>query len=209
MHDHVVNFRADLDICGTSNTLIRTSIEPLQRKYNWDKPEVPGARNTMHMVHEPIIVETGLDWPKNSGEMYLVTAPNNTNKWGESRAYRILPGTGVGSPAHLTIINSTTLGSSATWSSSDLWVLKNHPDTEPGSAHHNNYLEPLSPLVDFTKMVNDESIEEEDLVVYFNLGGHHVPTSQDVSFPRNLCRVDSRFSFLILTRHMFRGLTTK
>jgi len=29
-------------------------------------------------------------------------------------------------------------------------------------------------------MLNDEAIEEEDLVVYFNLGGHHVPTSQDV-----------------------------
>ncbi len=180
MHDHVVNFRADLDICGTSNTLVRTSIEPLQREYDWDKPEVQGPRNTMHMVHKTVPHETGLDWPKNAGEMYLITAPNSTNKWGETRAYRILPGTGMGTPAHLTIINSTTLGTSATWSSNDLWVLKNHPNTEPGSAHHNNYLEPLSPLVDFTKMVNYESIEEEDLVVYFNLGGHHVPTSQDI-----------------------------
>ena len=29
-------------------------------------------------------------------------------------------------------------------------------------------------------MLNGEPIEEEDLVLYFNLGGHHVPTSQDV-----------------------------
>lgn len=180
LHDHVVNFRADLDICGTSNTLVRTSIEPLQREYNWDKPEVPALRNTMHMIHNTVTHETGLNWPKNSAEMYLIIAPNKTNKWGEIRAYRILPGTGMGIPAHLTILNSTTLGRSARWSSSDLWVLKNHPDTEPSSAHHNNYLEPLSPLVDFAKMANDESIEEEDLVVYFNLGGHHVPTSQDI-----------------------------
>ena len=86
----------------------------------------------------------------------------------------------MGNPAHLTIVNSTNLGKSATWSSCDLWVLKNHPDTEPGSAHHYNALEPLDPLVDFTNMVDDEIIEEDDLIVYFNLGGHHVPTSQDV-----------------------------
>ncbi|EXJ64035.1 hypothetical protein A1O7_00370 [Cladophialophora yegresii CBS 114405] len=180
MHDHVVNFRADFDICGTANTLVRTTVEPLKREYDWDEPEVDGPRNTMHMVHEPITRETGLNWPKNAREMYLVTSPSATNKWGESRAYRILPGTGMGNPAHLTIVNSTTLGNSAAWSSADLWVLRNHPDTEPSSAHENNYLEPLAPLVDFTKMVDSEDIEGEDLVVYFNLGGHHVPTSQDV-----------------------------
>lgn len=180
MHDHVISFRADFDICGPKNTLVRTSIEPLQRTYHWDKPEVSGIRNTMHMVHEPLKQETGLDWPKNGGEMYLITNPNATNKWGETRGYRILPGTGMGNPTHLTILNSTTLGRSAAWSSSDLWVLKNHPETEPASAHHLNYIDPSDPLVDFEKMVDGEGIEEEDLVIYFNLGGHHVPNSQDI-----------------------------
>jgi primary-amine oxidase len=180
MHDHVISFRADFDICAPKNTLVRTSIEPLQKTYHWDKPEVSGVRNTMHMVHEPVKQETGLDWPKNGGEMYLITNPNATNKWGETRAYRILPGTGMSNPSHLTILNSTTLGRSAAWSTSDLWVLKNHPDTEPFSAHHLNYIEPLNPLVDFANMVDGEDIEEEDLVFYFNLGGHHVPTSQDI-----------------------------
>ncbi|KAJ9631214.1 hypothetical protein H2204_008299 [Knufia peltigerae] len=181
MHDHVVVFKADFDVCGTSNTFVRTSVEPLRREYDWDRPEVPAGagRNTMHMVHRPVERETGLDWPKNGRDMFLVTS-NTTNKWGEKRAYRILGGTGMGNPAHLTILNSTTLGRSASWSSSDLWVLKNHPDTEPSAAHHLNYLEPLDPLVDFEKMVDDEEITEEDLVVYFNLGGHHVPTTQDI-----------------------------
>ncbi len=180
MHDHVVAFRADLDICGVRNSLVRTSIEPLTRSYAWDAPEVTGPRNTMHMVHHTIKHETGLNWPRNSGEMFLVVG-NETNKWGETRAYRVLPGTGMGTPSHLTIVNSTTLGRSAAWSAADLWVLKNHPDTEPQAAHHLNYLEPLDPLVDFQKMVDDnEPIQDEDLVVYFNLGGHHVPTSQDI-----------------------------
>ncbi|OAP58372.1 hypothetical protein AYL99_07462 [Fonsecaea erecta] len=162
MHDHVVNFRADMDLCGTRNTVVRTAIAPLQRAYDWDAPEVPGPRNTMHMTHAPVTHETGLNWPRNAGEMVLVTAPNRTNRWGETRAYRVLPGTGMGNPAHLTIVNSTALGRAAAWAAADLWV-------------------PLAPLVDFARMVEDrEPVEDADLVLYFNLGGHHVPSSQDI-----------------------------
>lgn len=180
MHDHVISFRADFDIGGPKNTFVRTSIEPVQKTYPWDEPEVPGARSTMHMVHSPIKHETGLDWPKNGREIYLITSPNTINKWGETKAYRILPGTGMSNPSHLVILNSTALGRSAAWSASDLWVLRNHPDSEPSSGHHLNTITPFDPLVDFEKMVDGEDTEEEDLVVYFNLGGHHVPTSQDI-----------------------------
>ena len=46
---------------------------------------------------------------------------------------------------------------------------------------------PHDPIIDFTKMANHESLEHSesdsydgDLVVYFNLGAHHVPHSGDV-----------------------------
>lgn len=180
MHDHVISFRADFDIGGPKNTFVRTSIEPIQKAYPWDEPEVPGARSTMHMVHSAVKHERGLDWPKNGHEIYLITSPNTLNKWGETKAYRIVPGTGMSNPSHLTILNSTALGRSAAWSASDLWVLRNHPDSEPSSGHHLNTITPFDPLVDFEKMVDGEDTEEEDLVVYFNLGGHHIPTSQDI-----------------------------
>lgn len=178
MHDHVLNFRADMDIAGGRNSFQRTAITPHVQAYAWDKPEVPGYRNTMHLNHTIVSHETGINWPHNSGEIYLITS-NQTNAWGSQKAYRILPGTGIGTPSHLTIINSTTLGRSAMWASSDIWVLRAH-DTEPSSAHHMNYIDPTDPLVDFSKMVDGERIVDEDLVVYFNLGGHHVPHSGDV-----------------------------
>ena len=163
MHDHVISFKADLDIAGTENTLLRVGIEPITRKFPWDD-EQTGPRHTMHLVESRFETETGFDWPKNAGEMYIVVNENTTNSWGEKRGYRIASGTGMGNPSHLTILKSTTLGVSAEWAESDLWVVK-HKDTEPRSSTALNYYEPKSPLVDFSKFVDGEDIVHDDLYV--------------------------------------------
>lgn len=86
----------------------------------------------------------------------------------------------MGSPPHLTIVNSTTLGDSARWAEHDIWILQ-RKDKEPRSADPLNYFTPHDPLIDFTKMANHESLKQDDdseydgdLVVYFNLGAHHL-----------------------------------
>lgn len=179
MHDHVLNFRADMDIDGTANTFTRIAIEPTKDTYKWDPPELPGPRSTMHMVHSPIESEQGIDWAKNSGEMYVIVNNASLNEWGERRGYRIAPGLGMGTPSHLTIRNSTALGKSASWAYHDIWILRQH-DTEPHTASEFNFVEPWDPLVDFEKMLDGESVLQEDLVVVFNLGGHHVPVTGDI-----------------------------
>ena len=95
-------------------------------------------------------------------------------------------GTGMGNTPHLTIVNSTTLGDSARWAEHDVWVLQ-RKDTEPRSADPLNYFAPLDPLVNFNKMANDESLKHSedssydgDLVIYFNVGAHHIPHSGDI-----------------------------
>jgi primary-amine oxidase len=161
MHDHVLNFKADLDVAGINNTMVRMGIEPITLEYPWDNDRMK-PRNTMHLVQTPVEKETGLDWARNSGEMLIVMNQNKTNEWGEKRGYRVQPGSGIGSPTHLTILNSTALGKSALWASRDLWVLK-RKDTEPRSASSLNFLDPWDPLVDFSKFVDDEDIVQEDL----------------------------------------------
>ena len=161
MHDHVLNFKADLDIAGTTNTLVRVGIEPASVSYEWEQAD-RSSRNTMRLVNTPVLEETGLDWPQNSGAMYVVLNKDSTNVWGENRGYRIVPGTGMGTPPHLTILNSTSLGKAAEWAGRDLWVVK-QKDTEPRSASPMNFVEPYSPLVDFAKFVDQEAIVQEDL----------------------------------------------
>ncbi len=87
---------------------------------------------------------------------------NATNAWGEKRGYRVQPGTGIGAPVHLTILNSTTLGKGAEWASHDLWAVK-RKDTEPRSSSPSNALSPLDPIVDFSKFVDGEDIVQDDL----------------------------------------------
>ena len=135
MHDHVINFKADLDVAGSANDMVRMALEPITQSYEWDKPE-QSKRNTMHLVEYKVDEEAGIDWPKNSGEFYLVYSSNQTNAWGERKGYRITSGSGT--RPHLTILNSTTLGDSARWAEHDIWVLQNK-DTEPKSADPLNY----------------------------------------------------------------------
>jgi primary-amine oxidase len=81
MHDHGLNFKADLDIAGTANTLYRVDIAPYHHQYPWDSAQ----RSTMHLMHSPVEKESGLDWPYNSGALYVVLNNDSTNAWGEKR----------------------------------------------------------------------------------------------------------------------------
>ena len=63
MHDHVLLFRADIDLPHpSSNTFSTVSIEPITLTYPWDVPEQT-VRNSMHLVKSQLTHETGLDWP--------------------------------------------------------------------------------------------------------------------------------------------------
>ncbi|PSR77242.1 copper amine oxidase [Coniella lustricola] len=198
LHDHVINFKADLDIAGTANDMVRMAVEPTVISYPWDQPYIK-ERHTMHLQEYPVTRETGFDWPWNGGEFYLVYSSDQKNAWGERRGYRIVSGTGMGNTPHLTVQNSTSLGDSARWAEKDIWVVR-QKDEEPRGADPLNYLDTHHPLVDFTKVANAESLihgaedddknvhknskDEDDyngdLVVYFNVGSHHVPHSGDI-----------------------------
>ncbi|EME46665.1 hypothetical protein DOTSEDRAFT_70620, partial [Dothistroma septosporum NZE10] len=186
VHDHVVNFKADMDVAGQKNDVVRVALEPVTKSYAWDLPQIK-ERNTMHLVEYPVTQETSLDWSKNGGEFYLIYSSSERNVWGERRGYRITSGTGMGATPHLTVLNSTTLGDSARWADHDVWVLR-QKDTEPRSADPLNCLEPDDPIINFNKMADNESLihneaestHDGDLVLYFNLGAHHIPHSGDV-----------------------------
>ncbi|KAK4494552.1 hypothetical protein PRZ48_013908 [Zasmidium cellare] len=173
MHDHVLNFKADFDIHGTANTLQLTTNVPVTESYVWsDKP-----RNTMKLSRRFIESESDsqLNWDTNALTQYTILNTDAVNKFGEYRGYRILPT----STAHLTVQNSSNLRNTINWATHDLSITQHH-DTEPRSAHPYNNQDIHDPPIDFAKFFNNESLVQEDLVVWFNLGMHHVPSTQDL-----------------------------
>ncbi|GAA5979366.1 hypothetical protein JCM11641_005014 [Rhodosporidiobolus odoratus] len=175
MHSHVLNWKADFDILGTKNTLGFHTIEPTAVKYPWSNR----TRNTMHLVRNHLENEddAALEWNQDRMVLIYNDSPEGKNKWGEHRAWRIMPH--IGGPGMRTVIqNSTNLGPSMNFATSPLFVTQHH-DSEFGSSHAANAYSPYTPVVDFGEYLNGESLEQEDLVLWFNLGMHHVPHTGD------------------------------
>ena len=51
IHDHVLNFKADFDLLGTSNTFFRVGVKPVEKEFSWDD-ERTNPRKTMYLVEE-------------------------------------------------------------------------------------------------------------------------------------------------------------
>ncbi|GAD97759.1 hypothetical protein PVAR5_6439 [Paecilomyces variotii No. 5] len=176
MHDHVINFKVDLEILDSRNTLLKVNIEPKTKSYSWSEGE---PLHTMGLVRESVPNETGFNWAANSQSMYIVVNNETQNQWGENRGYRIMPGSGIGTPGHLVAKSSQSLGKSASWASNDLWVTK-QKDDEAHSSSPRNAFNKDQPMVDFTQYVDGDNITQEDLVFWINLGSHHIPHSEDI-----------------------------
>lgn len=175
MHDHVLNFKADFDILGTANSVQLMKNVPVSRVFPWSNGK---ARNTMQLQRSIISSENEgrFNWDGNAATQVLVVNTDAPNQWGEYRGYRVLPS----SPTiHLTVLNSSNLVNAAHWAEYDIQVTKQH-DHEPRAAHAYNSQDVHNPPINFASFFDGESLEQEDLVLWLNLGMHHVPDTGDL-----------------------------
>lgn len=174
LHDHVITFKADLDVLGTKNSVQKVEIVPSVEKYVW----LNGTRNTMKAKKSFIATEddSKINWSPNGASMYAVVNKDEPNAFGEYPGYRIWPATGV---AYLTVQDSNITANSAHQSTHHLYVTK-QKDSEDTCTHQYNSVEIQDPPIDFNNYFNGESLDQEDLVVWFNLGMHHMPHTGDL-----------------------------
>ncbi|KAI1081350.1 amine oxidase catalytic domain-containing protein [Whalleya microplaca] len=174
LHDHVVTWKADFDILGTENNLQVTDLKAVPTTQPW-WPEL-GEFEQIELDIYNMKTEQQFNWQDNGQSMFCVNHASKTNKWGTSRGYRIVPGK---SNIHLSTLNSPFSRHNTGMSKSHLAVTRQH-DTEPWANSIQNLNMPWKPQQDFMKFFDDESVENEDLVVWFNLGMHHFTRSEDV-----------------------------
>ncbi|KAL8685663.1 MAG: hypothetical protein Q9218_007622 [Villophora microphyllina] len=161
MHDHVLNYKVDLDVAGTANSVVKAELVPVSKVYPWSNGR---EINTMTLDRTFLASEDEgkLNWDVNNAVMYSVINKDAVNPYGEYRSYKIMPATA--NRNHLTIQNSTTLGKSANWATHHLYAVQ-RKDTEPNSAYPYNGRDPNNPVVDFAKFFDGESLDQEDIVM--------------------------------------------
>ncbi|KAH7128703.1 copper amine oxidase, partial [Dendryphion nanum] len=175
MHDHVLTFKADLDIYGEKNSVQKVEFVPVKAQHPWSSGQ---TRNTMKVAKSYIKNEkdSSLNWAPNDAAIYAIVNKGSPNKFGEAPGYRVKRSSGT---AHLTIKDSPLAGKAANFATHDLYVTK-QKDTEPRAADRNNGYDIEDPLIDFSKFLDGDSLDQEDLVLWFNLGMHHVPHTGDL-----------------------------
>ncbi|KAH8888326.1 putative membrane copper amine oxidase [Thozetella sp. PMI_491] len=173
MHDHVLNYKADFDILGTNNSVQLMKNIPASRQYSWSN-----GKNRKTMTLKRSFIDSEDDGKQNWDPFtqVLVVNEDQKNKFGENRGYRVLPYTGT---ARLTVEESSNLVNAARWAEHDFFVTRQH-DTEPKSSHPFNNQDVFDPPVNFDQFFNSESLRQEDLVLWLNLGMHHVPHTGDL-----------------------------
>lgn len=80
---------------------------------------------------------------------------------------------------HSTVERSSNLQEAAEWRHNHFYITK-RKDTEPRSAHFANNVDTSQPVVNFKKFFDGESLDQEDIVMWFNLGMHHAPHTGDL-----------------------------
>jgi primary-amine oxidase len=170
LHDHVINFKADFDILGTNNSVQLIDQVPVKTTYPWSR----GVEYSTMKLEKRFLEtedEGRFDWQHTRPQQVLILNEDEKNRHGEYRAWRVMPYTGTG---HLTIEDSSVLLQSAKWAERDL-MFSVAKDTEPRSASIFNTMDKGNPPIDFDKFFDGESLRQQDLVLWFNLGMHHVP----------------------------------
>ncbi|KAA8623161.1 TynA Cu2+-containing amine oxidase [Pyrenophora tritici-repentis] len=175
IHDHVLTFKADFDINGLSNSVQATKFVPTTTTYPWSQGRLHNTfkANRTFIADES---EASLDWHDNDAVLFAIVNKDTPNRFGEYPGYRFKKNAGVN---HLTQTNSTGTVNSAIYGNHHFYITQ-QKDTEPRAADPFNKFRTADPLVNFGTFLDGESLDQEDVVLWFNLGMHHMPHTGDL-----------------------------
>lgn len=88
MHDHVLNFKADLDIGGTKNSVAKHAVVPVEKDYIWNDGL---KRKTMQLERSYYDTETSHNFGGGTHSLLLVVNKDETDAFGQPLGYRLMP----------------------------------------------------------------------------------------------------------------------
>ena len=184
IHTHDFVFKVDLDILGTNNSF---------QKVNWKGGDVLAALKTQRNTQErpgffPFNItryieteflenEAGLVIDPVNPSYWTVVNENEKNKWGVKRGYRIIPTFSDSEPELIT----QHLMFKPWLNMKYHCAVTKRKDSEPyGTDSIYDIRRPTDPIGGLVKIMDDENIRNEDLVMWVTAKFIHAPTSEDV-----------------------------
>ncbi|KAK3102363.1 hypothetical protein FSP39_010829 [Pinctada imbricata] len=176
-HLHLFNFKIDLDVKGHKNryeTLdLSTATEPNPFSAQTGATDTQGKINRNLKKSE---LEAAFKYNFDEPKYHIFYNKDHLNKFGNPRAYRLY---GNGFVKQI-LPEGVNMEPSVSWSRHQMAVSR-LKETERFSSSLYSMFDTVNPIVNFTTFIaDDESIIDEDLVVWVTLGMHHIPHTEDL-----------------------------
>jgi primary-amine oxidase len=168
-HDHYFNFRLDVDVDGTANSLLIDRLVP--------RTLPPGHPRRSLWVREPAIArreaDGQLDMDMHRPSLWRIVSAARTNHVGYPTSYQLM----AGMNGHTLLSEDDMPRQRAGFINHHLWVTPYDPKERYAAGDHPTLSTPGQGLPAWTKA--NRSIERTDIVLWHTIGMHHVVRAED------------------------------
>ncbi len=168
-HDHFFNFRIDLDVDGTENSLSIDKLRVQRLPEDHPRRSVWTAQSHVAQTESQAKMNINLEKPA----MWRFISSDRKSKVGYPTSYRIKPGM-TGAPL---FSDDDYPRLRAGFIDHHLWVTPYEPDELYAAGEFPTLSTPGMGLPAWTK--NDRSIADTDIVAWYTMGMHHVVRAED------------------------------
>ncbi len=168
-HDHFFSIRFDLDVDGTRNHFIQDALRPKREPQGGKRKSVWGVETKSPQRELEARYRIDLARPS----LWRVANADSKNEVGNVVSYQIVPGAN----AMPLVDEDDPPRTRAGFIDYHLWVTRHGPGEVYAAGRFPNQSTPGQGLPRWTKQ--NREIMNKDLVVWYTLGFHHVPSSED------------------------------
>lgn len=194
-HDHVLNFKLDLDVGGTANKLVKASMTAVKatpadlngKPFKLSNLEVADDYMTKLTTHSVVKKERGFTLIPTEPTVFSVISNHTKNRWGAPKGYKLK----LNGVIH-NLVAHTKSCAAYSFSKHTLAATVRHED-EPtvasiydqsdttGTIFQHFHDGRPRPLVDLDRyLADEEALVDEDLVLWVNVGVHHHTQAEDI-----------------------------
>ncbi|KAH3794166.1 retina-specific copper amine oxidase-like [Dreissena polymorpha] len=189
IHDHSFVIKVDLDILGTKNSFETIhwksgqSVEAYQSHTNiTQKPGYFFFNHTRYLVPEILEHEQGFTSNPLKPKYFTIVNENERNVWGVKRGYRVIPYSTMAEnlpEEHLMFHAWNHLRN-------QVYVTRRKDEEQHGTASWYGLQHPVGATGGVGDALNNETIRNEDLVLWITEKFLHAPTSEDLPMTINV-----------------------